>query len=226
MSLQKFSSLLLKNGGKERNMCCLNSILQLLRHIPEFLIELEHWEKASPLLHELNIIPSCCGSSQPSSASRLRQLLAEATGRRLNSGNQHDTVELLGYLLNHCPSELFHFETISEYRFNVNGQPSSCPICHGIPDSIPGSDSLLRLALPQTWSNTKSALTLQTLLDRHFRVLLQPERSCSTCKTKFPFMEKLKLSKKPEYLIIQLLRMEFANNQTKKMPSLSIFRIG
>ena len=45
--------LLLKNGGQDKNMCSLNSILQLLQNIPEFLMELQGWSNTSAIINEL-----------------------------------------------------------------------------------------------------------------------------------------------------------------------------
>ena len=155
-------------------MCSLNSILQLLRHTPEFVSELHHWKDSSRLLQNLNNILTSCGSDMQRSALTLRQELAEATARPdLNSGQQLDTIEVFGYLLNFCPNHMFYIQTRLEIRFQVNGQISSCPVCGSIPDAAPGSDTLLRLALPKSWQNTSSALTLQILLDKHFQI--QPQ---------------------------------------------------
>ena len=128
-----FSSLLLRNGGCDKNMCSLNSNIQLLRHIPEFQHEIKSWETVTPLLNAINQIFSRVGTGKIISASILRECLAQETGRPVNNGNQWDTVELLGYLLDHCPSNLFDFETTVEYRFLVQGRgypesPSSNPV--------------------------------------------------------------------------------------------------
>ena len=60
--------LLLKNGGNERNMCSLNSNLQLLRHIPELMVELNNRQNESALLSTLHSILKTCGNLQTSSA--------------------------------------------------------------------------------------------------------------------------------------------------------------
>ena len=220
MSLQVFPSLLLKNGGKDRNMCSLNSVLQLLRHTPEFVSELHHWKDSTQLLQILNNILTSCGSDMQRSASTLRQELAEATARPdLNSGQQLDTIEVFGYLLNFCPNHMFYIQTRSEIRFQVNGQTSSCPVCGSIPDAAPGSDTLLRLALPKSWQKTSSALTLQILLDKHFQIQPQEdERTCQSCEFRLPYFEQLCISTFPNYIIIQLLRMAFRDGKTVKNP--------
>ena len=100
-------------------MCSLNSIIQLLRHIPEFQNEIKSWGTVTPLLTALNQIFSRVGTGKIISASILREHLAHETGRPINNGNQWDTVELLGYLLDHCPSNLFDLETTVEYRFLI-----------------------------------------------------------------------------------------------------------
>ena len=95
---QLISPLLLKNGGTDKNMCSLNSDLQLLRHVPEFMNELENIHDYSALVSTLHSILSTCGNLQPSSAILLRDILAQTTGRNFNSGDQKDTVELHDYL--------------------------------------------------------------------------------------------------------------------------------
>ena len=88
---QMISPLLLKNGGQEANMCCLNSVLQLLRHVPEFLSELETLRETSALMNTLHSILSQCGSLQPSSALLLRDILA-VTNTDISSRGQNDSV--------------------------------------------------------------------------------------------------------------------------------------
>ena len=218
MSLQVFPSLLLRNGGEDRNVCSLNSVLQLLRHIPEFLAELHLQRNSSPLLQTLNNILTCCGSDLPKSAWKLRKELAEATARpELNSGHQLDTIELFGYLLNFCPNDVFCIQTSFEYRFQVKGRASPCPICNSLPNAVPRSDTLLRLALPKSWPKTPPALTLQTLLDKHFQIQAQgEERTCLSCTTKLPYFEKLRISTFPEYIIVQMLCMNYNNEKNSK----------
>ena len=112
---------------------------------------------------------------------------------------------------------MFYIQTRSEIRFQVNGQTSSCPVCGSIPDAAPGSDTLLRLALPKSWQKTTSALTLQVLLDKNFQIQLQEdERTCQSCEFRLPYFEQLCISTFPNYIIIQLLRMEFWNGKTVK----------
>ena len=120
MALQQmFPPLLLTNGGHDKNMCSLNSNLQLLRRVPEFVALVKHSQNDNPLLNSLSSIFSKCGTSQIISASLLRQHLARVTGEPLASGIQHDTVEMLNYLLDHldCPAatNLFYFDTSFQY---------------------------------------------------------------------------------------------------------------
>ena len=112
--------LLLKNGGQDKNMCSLNSVLQLLQNIPEFCSELQGWNNSSPIINEL--IKICCQRNRtaPISALELRRLLALATNQPLNSGVQNDTIELFSYILDHTPSRLFCFDICYEYWFNIN----------------------------------------------------------------------------------------------------------
>merc|ERR1712074_363766 len=134
-------SLLLKNGGQsDRNMCSLNSNIQLLRHIPEFTSVIHSMQNESALFSVISSIFSQCGSDIPISASLFRQLVATQVGIPLDSGAQYDTVEILNYLLDVFPNELFHFDTTTQYRFMINGKATSCPICKQFPGEIPGSD--------------------------------------------------------------------------------------
>ena len=143
MGSQPPSRLLLKNGESDRNMCSLNSNIQLLRYIPEFTSVVHSLQNDSALLSVLSNIFSQCGSNTPISASLFRQLLASQVQRPLDSGAQYDTVEILNYLLDVFPNELFHFDTSTQYRFNQNGRATSCPICKQFPGEIPGSDHCL-----------------------------------------------------------------------------------
>ena len=222
MSEPKLPPLLLRNGRVHRNLCSLNSILQFLRHIPEFLAELANWENASPLLNELRQVLSTTGKNQVASALELRKSLAQATGLPLNSGAQYDTVELFSYLLEHCPSQLFNFGTTHQYRFQINNRASPCPSCNQFPPPIAGSDTILRLSLP----TSASAIPLENLLKRHFAIHSQSDgRCCTNCLSsqpnspKLPYMEKLNIAKYPEYMIVQILRMEFRGGKTLKNPT-------
>ena len=122
-------SLLLTNGGSDRNMCSLNSNIQLLRHVPEFIQVIHGLENQSAIMNVLSNIFHKCGTCVPLSASLLRQLLANAVQKPLDSGAQYDCVELLDHLLDICPSELFSFDTTTQYRFNIDGKATSCPSC-------------------------------------------------------------------------------------------------
>merc|ERR1712148_129910 len=124
-----FPPLLLKNGGGDRNMCSLNSNLQLLRHVPEFVSELISWRSVSPLLDSLHMILSKCGTLSVVSASTLRYHLEAVTNKPLNSGEQHDTMEFLNFLLDNCPNTFFSFKTSLQYRFLIDGKSSPCPTC-------------------------------------------------------------------------------------------------
>ena len=150
MASQAFRILLLKNGGHDKNMCSLNSIIQLLRHVPEFVSEIDNMQNQSALLSVLSNLFSHCGTQSSISASLLRQLMATHVGRPIDSGVQNDTVELLNYLLDICPNEIFHFDTSTQYRFRVNGQATSCPRCKQFPGTIPGSDKILKISLPKS----------------------------------------------------------------------------
>ena len=109
LNTRGLSALLLKNGNEDRNMCSLNSILQLLRIIPEFLAELEAWAHVSPLLNSLYSTLNECGTGKSVSARSVRHNLAVMTQRPLDSGAQQDAMELFSYLLDHCPNENFFF---------------------------------------------------------------------------------------------------------------------
>ena len=167
MANHMFPPLLLKNGGIDRNMCSLNSNVQLLRHIPEFCSDLSNWTAASPLLKTLENIFSRCGTSELVSALPLRRQLAEVTGKPLNTGAQHDTIELLSYLLDHCPSYLFSFKTKQEYQFQINNSASPCPTCKLYPPPILGSDKVLKI----TMSKSIHPISLSNMIMKHFSPL-------------------------------------------------------
>ena len=223
MALQQmFPPLLLTNGGHDKNMCSLNSNLQLLRRVPEFVALVKHSQNDNPLLNSLSSIFSKCGTSQIISASLLRQHLARVTGEPLASGIQHDTVEMLNYLLDHldCPAatNLFYFDTSFQYRFNIDDHASPCPICKQLPKPVEGTDKFLKLPLPLS----STSITLDKLLKTHFSIQHQSEgRSCAACPAspKLPYIEKLRISKYPQYILIQILRTTFVNGKAVKNTS-------
>ena len=63
--MNKFPPLLLRNGEADQNMCSLNSNLQLLRRVPNFISELSAWKDSSDLINALNYIFSHSGTTQP-----------------------------------------------------------------------------------------------------------------------------------------------------------------
>ena len=138
--------LLLKNGGENKNLCSLNSVIQLLRSIPDFCSRLLNWRGSSPLIDELINIIMEVGNNCGVSALELRRLLARATNTPLNTGAQHDTIELFGYLLEHCPSEMFGFESHYEKKFVINNQGSACPVCKELPSSVSSLDRFLKIS--------------------------------------------------------------------------------
>ena len=223
MALQQmFPPLLLTNGGHDKNMCSLNSNLQLLRRVPEFVALVKHSQNDNPLINSLSSIFSKCGTSQIISASLLRQHLARVTGEPLASGIQHDTVEMLNYLLDHldCPAatNLFYFDTSFQYRFNIDDHASPCPICKQLPKPVEGTDKFLKLPLPLS----STSITLDKLLKTHFSIQHQSEgRSCAACPAspKLPYIEKLRISKYPQYILIQILRTTFVNGKAVKNTS-------
>ena len=219
METAEIPVLLLKNGGLERNMCSLNSIIQLLRHIPEFQAEASSLKNISPLLNSLQYIISKCGTGIKQSALALREHLACATNQPLNSGAQYDTMELFTHLMNHIPSGLFYFETSVEHRFLVENRPSSCPSCKEGPQPVSGSEKILQVPIP----SSPEGLSLDYLLRRLFSVKTQLDGwRCATCLSnnpatpKIPYLEKLSISRHPQYLILQILRMEYKNGKIVK----------
>ena len=216
---QMFPPLLLTNGGHDKNMCSLNSNLQLLRHVPELVTEIKRSENDNPLIHELSNIFSRCGNSQIISASLLRRYLAQVTGEPLANGQQNDTVELLNYLLDHldCPIavNMFYFDTSFEYRFNIDSHALPCPVCKQFPQPVQSTDKILKIALP--WSSSR--IPLERLLQKHFSIQHQSEgRSCAVCPAspKLPYMEKLRISKYPPYMLVQILRTNFVDGKPVK----------
>ena len=194
---QMISPLLLKNGGQEANMCCLNSVLQLLRHVPEFLSELETLRETSALMNTLHSILSQCGSLQPSSALLLRDILA-VTNTDISSRGQNDSAQLLGFILNHCPSDIFDFDTSVEHRFWINNSCNPCPSCKKYPSIVPGTDKVLKLSLDLNKSDTPNPAnpSLNHLLKKHFKPQYQSEgRRCSHCSAarNYPYKEKLNI---------------------------------
>ena len=166
MSQLQLPQLLLRNDKVHRNLCSLNSILQLLRHIPEFLSQLSEWKNASAILNELSQVLSKTGRNEVTSALQVRHLLAQATGQPLNSGAQYDTVELFSFLLEHCPSQMFMFSVDHQYRFRVNDRTSPCPTCHQYPPSFPSTDTILKVAIPES----RVAIPLQDWIEQHFAI--------------------------------------------------------
>ena len=212
--------LLLKNGGVHKNLCSLNSIIQILNNIPEFRSQLQELGEGSELLKELKSILSTAGANISTSGLNLRRLMAQETGIPLDSGAQHDTVELFNYLLDHIPSGLFRFQTQTEYSFGTEECPSGCPLCGRYPPPVTATQKFLKLALP---TPATSPLQLEDLIERHFSSQLQPEgRHCRYCHSNtrptsnIPYTEKCKVVLYPEYLLVQILRMDFIAGRTVK----------
>ena len=116
--------LLLCNGGVNKNMCSLNSVLQLLGNIQEFCAQVQEWRQTSLLIDELIDILCKRDKTVPKSALELRRLLALATNIPLNSGIQHDTVELFSFLLDYVPNGLLCFTLSYERSFLIDDNPS------------------------------------------------------------------------------------------------------
>ena len=210
--------LLLKNGGPDKNMCSLNSVLQSLQNIPEFCTELLGWKNTSAIIDELIKIICQRNQTAPISALELRRLLALATNQPLNSGVQNDTIELFSYILDHTPSRLFCFDIRYEYWFNIDENPSACPSCNMLPTSMSLSDKLLKISLPSAGS-----FNLEDLIKKHFAVQDQHDhRQCIQCQEANPsspsysVKEQCKILNYPEYLLIQILRMNFVGGRTVK----------
>ena len=211
----------LKNGGDDTNLCSLNSIIQLLHSIPGFLTQLHEVQAASPLLNELWSILTKTGSQVATSALELRRLLALETNLPLNTGGQHDTIELFNYLLDYIPSSLFKFEVEYQYRFKIQGQASGCPTCGRFPSPVRSPQKFLKLALPPT--SARRTFNFDNLLKKHFSIQDQLEgRRCTHCDTNnstgpnIPYMEKCKIVKFPQYFLVQLLRMTPVDGRTIK----------
>ena len=218
-TVSHFPCLLLTNGGNDRNMCSLNSNIQLLRHVPEFIQVIHGLENQSAIMNVLSNIFHKCGTYVPLSASLLRQLLANAVQKPLDSGAQYDCVELLDHLLDICPSELFSFDTTIQYRFNIDGKATSCPSCQQLPAPIKESDKILKIAMPPL----SSPLSLQDMVKRHFSPTTQVDgRKCSNCLQSNPNVpqlsssEKTSLSTFPPFMFIQVLRMGYSKGKTIK----------
>ena len=156
------------------------------------------------------------GTSLPVSASLLRQLLAIEVKKPLDSGEQYDTVELLNYMLNVCPSQLFSFNTSTQYRYRISGQLTSCPNCGQYPDVEYGSDKILKIPLLKS----QKGLSLQHLIRQAFSPKNQQDgRKCAICminKPDTPLMpsaERTNMTNFPPYLFIQLLRMDYVQGK-------------
>ena len=205
--------ILLCNGGVNKNMCSLNSVLQLLGNIQEFCAQVQEWKNTSLLINELIDILCKRDKAAPRSALELRRLLALAANTPLNSGIQQDTVELFGFLLDHVPNGLFCFRLSYEY--------TACPSCKTKPVQTSSPQKFLRVVLPGHGS-----FQLEDLLKRQFSFQHQIElRQCIQCLSSNPqspryeFMEKCKITEYPEYLLIQLLRNTFEGGKTVKNSS-------
>ena len=208
--------LLLKNGGQDKNMCSLNSVLQLLQNIPKFLTELRGWSNTSAIINELIHIFSQRNKTAPISALELRRLLALATNQPLNSGVQNDTIELFSYILDHTPRRLFCFDLCYEYTFDINQNALACPSCNDcnlLPSSMSSPNKFLKISLP-----TAGSFELEDLIKEHFSSQHQ-HRQCIQCQAANPVMEQCKILKHPEYLLIQILRMNFERGKTVKNSS-------
>ena len=221
------------NLKSERNICFINTALQLLHSVPrmkrffqmrEYRLSTEG-KKKMQICDEIARIFSSDGSLS-STAAELRRLVATKSGRNyLNDGTQQDTVEFLTILLQEVEEEIsvnnweakvviqeFWGTEKKEKRF-VN-RTGICSKCKSSPRDEVERFQVLQLDIP----NTSRVISLNGVIETYFSESSDDAKmkcSCCTHKSNCPetgvckpkgFVSKRVLVNSPDILVVQINR--------------------
>ena len=234
---------LINNSGQitEKNICFVNTALQLLFSIPEvksFFSNTDYWKAVTSdisVCKELGRIFQTAGHL--SSAASLRILIANISGNvEMNNGTQQDITEFIRHLLQQIEIELSQLTGAASIFINkfwgkestikkfVNQNSGKCIKCNKLPREEEENFNILKLQVLQS----SKELSLSSLIENSFSegsdILRMKCSDCcphSTncpqsggCKLKSAVNQRILLDT-PDLLLIQLLRFEnFTNIKT------------
>jgi ubiquitin C-terminal hydrolase len=225
----------------ERNLCFVNTAIQLLHSIPsvkQFFKDKEYLplgeETKMPICDDLSRLFR--NKTQTVSTAVLRSLVGQASGKHyLWDGSQQDTAEFFTILLQQVDEEIlvtnlnaklfierFWGSEKTERRF-LNNIGGKCPVCKALPRVEEESFNILRLHIP----DTERVVTVESILENYYQENTDnTEMKCSNCceKTKHgpdcsltgncklrSSCLKKLLVRGPEFLILQIDRFASIN---------------
>ena len=169
--------LLLRNGSGsvDQNSCYSNSIIQVLRRIPNIKDVILALPSETNVETELKRIFLKEGSISQVSSYPLRAALRPDFAR----GNQMDSKEFFDTLLQALPlfMPVFNFKIRRTYRFVSSRNSAACNYCHPVEDPVIQGETSLILPLYNA-----QELVLQNLIDIYFQFEADFKK-CSRCST-------------------------------------------
>ena len=228
------SPLLLSNfdtddfGRRNDNACFGNAIVQILRHIPQFLRRIS--ESTASVERALQIIFNNIGTFNRASICELRILVGQHSNQhQFYSGTQEDAMEFFTHLMNSLEasnSTFFNFNTINYIQFY--NAASACRHCGTGPQPTTDTQNILQLALQQTEEITQS---LSQLIHQHLAMKYSDEgcgKRCLICCTHGdssdhqndikcvpqPYVYQKRFTTFPPFLLIQLKRFKHKPDNT------------
>ena len=231
-----FSKMKLANNTNlesERNLCFVNTALQLLHCVPHVNIFFKTKEYRLPkeqkrqmkICDEISRLFNSAGNCV-CSAAELRRLVANKSGRHyLQDGSQQDTVEFLLTLLQEVEEEISvdnwearivvqEFWGVERKEKKYVNRSGICSKCKSGPRDEVEKMQVLQLDIP----NTSRVITLNGVLENYFSESSDTAKmkcNCCTHKTKCPatgackpkgIVSKRVLVKSPDILILQINR--------------------
>ena len=206
--------LLLKNtvSTVDRNACFANSVIQILRRIPDIKNSINALIPETSIHAELKKIFSAEGTQRKVSASRLRSIV----GGHFASGAQMDCKEFFDELLENLPfpfNDLFRYKIKHYFNFIRSIVRPACHYCHLVEDPVIELGTSLPVSLYGF-----GELSLQNLVDIYFNFEVL-EKKCSKCPNQPEQTYHLikEFYDPGPFLIIQLKRFELKDNILKKL---------
>ena len=159
-------SLLLKNTVRsvDSNACFANSVIQILRRIPNIKDNIIDLNLETRIHSELRQIFSAEGTQRRVSASRLRFLV----GEQFATGEQMDCKEFFDILLEKLElgfNENFKFKVRNSFHFIRSDFSPACRYCHLVEDPVIETETSLNLPVFRFGN-----LSVQNLVDKYFDV--------------------------------------------------------
>ena len=141
-------SLLLKNTARsvDSNACFANSVVQILRRIPNIKNNIFELNLETGIHGELKRIFSAEGTQRNISAARLRYIV----GREYASGEQMDCKEFFDELLIKLSlgfDDVFNFKVKNTFNFINSDFSPACRYCHLVEDPVIDTGTALLLPL-------------------------------------------------------------------------------